>query len=512
MKRLIIALSLIEISLGLLSQVPQKITYQAVIRDAANHLVTNQIGIKISILQGTVDGTPVYNEIQTPTPNANGLITIEIGAGDPATFAAINWSTGLFFIKTEIATSDPLTTYTITGTSQLLSVPYAIHAKTASSYNETDPKVAATTLNNISKWNGTALVSSTIFDNGKVGIGTNTPSEILHLKTLTPDGNIRLQVSDDDGYYIGYNNGGNYMALSVTSAGTFYPDILNLKSGKVGIGTNNPSTKLDVNGIITSSGANFTGTITVPKPVNANDAATKDYVDGLKQQIKILEDNLISAGTYKLADIEGNQYNVVKIGTQVWMKENLKTTKYNDGTSIPLVTSDSEWSNLTSAGFCWYYNDATTYKAIYGALYNWHAVNNGKLCPMNWHVPSDAEWTTLENYLIANSFNYDGTTTGNKFAKALASVSGWTSSSIEGAIGNTDYPSKRNATDFTAIPGGCRYMNGVFQVAGNFAYFWSATETDATYAWNRHLTYDNSGITRYSNYKKPGLSVRCIRD
>jgi hypothetical protein len=115
------------------TQSPEKMSYQAVIRDGTNHLVTTQIGMKISILLGNSPGTPVYVETQTPTPNLNGLVTIDIGSGVivSGTFAAINWSAGAYYIKTEIATAAPLTTYTITSSNQLLSVPYALYAKTA---------------------------------------------------------------------------------------------------------------------------------------------------------------------------------------------------------------------------------------------------------------------------------------------------------------------------------------------------------------------------------------------
>ncbi|MGB4293792.1 MAG: FISUMP domain-containing protein, partial [Bacteroidales bacterium] len=130
-------------------------------------------------------------------------------------------------------------------------------------------------------------------------------------------------------------------------------------------------------------------------------------------------------------DVDGNRYKVIMIGNQLWMAENLRTTKYNDGTPIPLVTDNTAWSNLTSPGYCWYDNNSTN-KDTYGALYNWYTVNTGKLCPSGWHVPSDDEWTIMQNYLIANGFNYDGTTYYNKYAKALASTTGWTSSAVTG--------------------------------------------------------------------------------
>jgi uncharacterized protein (TIGR02145 family) len=199
------------------------------------------------------------------------------------------------------------------------------------------------------------------------------------------------------------------------------------------------------------------------------------------------------------------------------MGENLKTTSYNDGTAIPLVTDNTAWINLTTPGYCWYFNDAATYKNLYGALYNWYAVsattNGGKnVCPAGWHVPTDAEWTTMGNYLIANGYNYDGTTTGNKYAKSLASTANWTVSGIAGAVGNTDYPAKRNVTGFTALPGGFRDFGGIFGIIGSYGSWWSSTEGDATDAWGRYLYCDNGSVDRIGSDEVYGFSVRCVRD
>jgi len=131
---------------------------------------------------------------------------------------------------------------------------------------------------------------------------------------------------------------------------------------------------------------------------------------------------LNSVNSESVTDIDGNVYHTVKIGTQVWMAENLKTTKYNDASSIPNLTDNAGWVGLTSGAYCWYNNDAITNKNIYGALYNWYAVNTGKLCPGGWHIPAISEWETMENHLIVNGYNYDGTLSGNKIAKSLAAI------------------------------------------------------------------------------------------
>ena len=217
-------------------------------------------------------------------------------------------------------------------------------------------------------------------------------------------------------------------------------------------------------------------------------------------------------------DGDNNNYPIVTIGTQTWMAENLKTTKYTDGNAIPNVIDATEWSSLITPAYCWYNNEAATYKAKYGALYNWYAVSvttngNKNVCPTGWHVPLDDEWTTMENYLIANGYNYDGTTTDNKFAKALASASGWSSNSDVGTVGNTDYPAKRNATGFTALPGGYRYDLDTFINIGSYGSWWSSSEVISTYAWSRYIFCGSEIVWRISFFgKSSGFSVRCVRD
>jgi len=172
------------------------------------------------------------------------------------------------------------------------------------------------------------------------------------------------------------------------------------------------------------------------------------------------------------------------------MVENLKTTSYNDGTAIPLVTDNTAWSNLSTPGYCWYNNDAATYKVTYGALYNWYTVNTGKLCPTGWHVPTDAEWTTLTTYLGGESI------AGGKLKET--GTSHWDSP-------NTGATSE---TGFTALPGGLRYYDGTFDGLGYYGLWWGATED----AWGQGVGYDYIDVTRGSSDKSYGFSVRCVRD
>ncbi len=176
-----------------------------------------------------------------------------------------------------------------------------------------------------------------------------------------------------------------------------------------------------------------------------------------------------------------------------------------------MVTDSAAWLALTTPGYC-YYNNTTNADSIkkYGALYNWYAVNTKKLTPTGWHVPTDAEWDTLKNYLIANGYNWDGTTTGNKIAKSLAAKTDWVTSTDSGAIGND--LTKNNSSGFSALPGGFRYYYGSFYNIGYLGYWWSATEYDASDAWDRLLSYGYDYLHRSDYGKGCGLSVRLLRD
>ena len=206
-----------------------------------------------------------------------------------------------------------------------------------------------------------------------------------------------------------------------------------------------------------------------------------------------------------VVDVDGNIYHTVEIGNQIWLKENLATTKFNDNTPINLV-NDSTY-------YCWYNFDSITYKNTYGALYNWYTINTGKLCPIGWHVPSDNEWIILENYLISNGYNYDGTTTGSKIAKSLGATINWDYSNNIGVIGNNDFPEKRNLSKFTAMPGGLKHnTSSFFSDINRYGLWWSSSSININYAWRRGLNYSTPELSVSTEIKSDCLSVRCIKD
>lgn len=202
-----------------------------------------------------------------------------------------------------------------------------------------------------------------------------------------------------------------------------------------------------------------------------------------------------------VTDKDGNVYNTVYIGDQVWMKENLKTTKYNDNTPIPNVTGALEWSQLTTGAYCWYSNKESN-KEVYGGLYNWYAVNTGKLCPTGWHVPSDEEWHELATFLDPGAVMgfTESTSAGGKLKET--GTTHWTSP-------NTD---ATNTTNFNALPGGYRNFDGVFNGVNGNANFRTSTVFDAGFSWYRYLNYQSGGLYRTTGNKEGGFSVRCIMD
>jgi len=428
MKKILLPLFAVLTVSVLFAQSPQAFKYQAVVRDGSGEIIANQqVGMQISILQGSVGGTAVYTETHTVTTNDFGLINLNIGEGTTdGDFSAIDWSGNSYFVKTEMDTSGG-TSYVEFGIIQLLSVPYALHAKTVQTYTETDPQVGSNTTDYISKWNGSALVTSSIFDNGNVGIGTESPNS-----------------------------------------------------------------KLEVNGkVIVTGGIDVSGSVitNLADPTAAQDAATKAYVEA-----RIIE-LLLQQGIGSISDYDGNEYEIVKIGRQVWIAENLKVTHYRNGDTIPDGTGTGDISGETDPEYWFAYNDDLNNVSTYGRLYTWHTITDSRnVCPAGWHVPSDAECTTLETYLG------DSSVTGGKMKET--GTSHW----------NSPNTGATNESGFSGLPGGYRHNNGGFSNTGSHGLWWSSTEDDAAYAWYRLLYHDGANLGRYFGFKKSGFSVRCLKD
>lgn len=187
-----------------------------------------------------------------------------------------------------------------------------------------------------------------------------------------------------------------------------------------------------------------------------------------------------------ITDVEGNTYKTIKIGSQVWMAENLRTTRFRDGSIIPMVSDDARWSNLSTPAYCWYHPAEAANRDLYGGLYNWHAVNTAKLCPEGWHVPDDEEWGKLTDQFGPLHLAGDR-------LKEIATGTG---------------------TGFSPLPGGHRDYQGTFMYRNYLGYWWtsSTTEFSEEYAWHRHLNIHYGFVYLDFSRKTYGYSVRCIQD
>ena len=213
-----------------------------------------------------------------------------------------------------------------------------------------------------------------------------------------------------------------------------------------------------------------------------------------------------------VTDNDGNSCKTVIIGNKTWMAENLKVTTYNDGTTIPTVTDVDTWKNLTSGAVCTYNNTANSDTINkYGRLYNWYAVNTGKLCPTDWHVSTESDWNDLVDSLELNGFRIEG---ANTFGKGIASTSGWELASNNANGGNVGYDqTTNNSTGFNAYPSGFRNSLATYAYSGSEAYWWTTREDNLTTARDINLYTNSSEIgLRYSNTKTSGMSVRCVKD
>lgn len=422
------------LTLSVFAQTPQKLSYQAVIRDNSNNLLENQtVGMQISILQNS---TPIYSETHTTATNTNGLVTIEIGTGTTNdSFNTIDWSTGPFFVKTE---TDPTggTNYTISGTSQLLSVPYALYAESAA---------------NVFSGNFNSL--------------NNIPAGLIN-----GDDDTQLTESQVDAFVA--NN--NFITTEIDGSTT--NEIQNLESV---LGEGNSANNNQIRNLA--------------EPTASQDAATKQYVDKLETRVQLMESMLIEAGLLnEVADVDGNIYGIIKIGNQYWLDQNLKTTKYNDCTPIPLVTDNSQWENLTTPAYSWYNNDQVTYEE-YGILYNFYTVETNKVCPIGWHVPAEDEWQELQTFL-------GGTWEAGKKIKETGTQH-W--------VAPNDIST--NETGFTALPAGSR-ENGIFNDITRYGYFWS---TWAEHPSTRHRWELRSTQTIFAPFnvsRDDGYSIRCLKN
>jgi uncharacterized protein (TIGR02145 family) len=496
MNKILTLISAVILTVSLCAQAPNKMSFQTVVRNNLGKLVVNKsIGVRLSILKTSSTGTSVYVETHSKTSNVNGLLTLEVGTGTvtSGTFATIDWSQGPFFLKTEMDVNGG-SSYTITGVTEFVSVPYALNSKTS---DATKTLSNGANVGDMCYWNGTTWVplnagaegQTLTFCGGKPTwtIGDICPGTItaLNCSSVTNNGTLTATIN----------------ASSVTS-------LISYTGGNGGVHNGQVVTSTGVSGLTATLKlalfANGNGSLTYTitgTPTTSGTASFALNIVGkeciMTRTVAIAPQNPSSGYGSNITDVEGNSYKTVYIGTQQWMAENLKVSKYSDGTTIPNITDNRDWASNTTGAWAYYNNDVAN-NAKYGKLYNWLAISqttngNKNVCPTGWRVPSDAEWTVLTNYL-------GGSNVGGKMKEV--GTTNWKSSNII----------YTNTSLFTGLPGGTRHDNGNYANVGYYGKWWSSTELSPGLALYRYLYYGNDDAYRDYSLERSGLSVRCLKD
>jgi uncharacterized protein (TIGR02145 family) len=463
MKKLFTLLAVIA-AIAAFAQAPQGFNYQATVRNASGALVTNQnVYFKFNLMLNSATSVPVFSETHYVPTDDLGQVNLVIGTGTATTgtFSTINWGTGNYYLGIELNTGSG---YVAMGTTQLLSVPYALYANSAGSSTGSNsgmvlPIVTTNPATDISSFGATfsASVSNANINQLSKRAGfvcSTSPNPILDFT----DQNNELQI---------VLNSNTFTYVTTFDYGLFLPNTLNYVRAYV-ITENNT--------IVYGNEITFT---TIPSMYQYGNGVT---------------------------DVDGNLYPSNIINNQEWTQKNLVTTKYSDGTPIPQVTDQTAWASLTTGAWCYVNNDPT--KDVYGKLYNWYAVAGiydvaslndptlrKKLAPTGWHVPSEPEWMTLINILGGET------------------VAGGKMKSVGTLIWGSPNTGATNESGFNAIPSGER-VGDEFATFGGRGSWWSSSEdVSVPFYYFYHMVYRNATlIFKSSTAGYVGYSVRCIKN
>ena len=468
------------------AQAPQGFNYQATVRNSSGALIINQnVNFKFNIMLNTSTSVPIFSETHYVPTDDLGQVNLTVGEGTATTgtFASINWGNGNYFLGIELNTG---TGYVAMGTTQLLSVPYALYANSAGSSNTSSmivsPTVTTAAVSNLTMFNATLTATIT-------NANLNQINEKGFAYSASP--NPRRSDGLADGV------GPSLYSYYVESSGPFEYTINDVDVSFL------PNTTYYVRAYVVTENevvvyGNEVSFTTLPLYQNGNGAT----------------------------DVDGNQYPSILLNGQEWMQNNLTVSKYRNGDIIPEVTDPTEWSNLTTGAWRYVANDPA-----YGKLYNWYAVNDPRgLAPQGWHVSTIGEYNTLITFLGGTDVAGGkmkggtwGTNGGVNFCTFYSNLTQFNNISGFSALGGNQV----NETGDTLCAFSCYfsifagYNNGqpmynsgdiCFGFLGSFGKWWSVTSIDNTTANYMGLTIDSPGIVLDSSDKKAGYSVRCVKN
>jgi uncharacterized protein (TIGR02145 family) len=482
-----VLLLLLPFCFSLLSygQTPKTISYQGVARNATGQPIPNQsIKIKLSLLETATSSNSLYTETHTPTTTGQGLFALQIGAGTvlSGTYLTLDWSNGPKFVKTEIDPSGG-DNFTLSSTNPLNAVPFALFAASGTpgprglkgDTGATGPQ-GPIGLTGPQGLKGDTGVRGLIGPQGNAGSNGKT---ILNgiIKPATSLGSL-------GDFYINTNSDTLYGPKTVGGWGT-------------GISLVGPKGSFP-NGTNLGDMQYWNGSQWVMIPIGEETQVLT--IDSGKPKWR----NIAIIPT--ILDVDGNIYSSVKIGTQLWMKENLRVSRYRNGDPIITGLSNSDWGSTLIGSYSYYGGDSSN-NTTYGKLYNWYSTQDSRnLCPIGWHIPSDEEWKTLESYLGMPSSELDNVNERG----ASQSVGGKLKSTS--GLWNPPNTGATDQTGFNGLPGGLRNDGGIYQYLGEIGIWWTKSVDFQFLPWYRALAWVRGGVDRVITTKPFGMSVRCIKD
>jgi len=565
MKKLFTLLALIA-TIAIFAQAPLGFNYQATVRNNTGTLIVNQsVYFKFNILLNSQTSVPIFTETHYVATDGLGQVNLVVGQGTATvgTFSSINWANGSYYLGIEINTGSG---YVAMGTTQLLSVPYALYANSAGNSNSNLPNGTnvGDTLNWI--WNGSAWVPTSSIATSQLPV----VSTIIATNNLTPSPTTGGTITSDGGYSITSkgvcwstspnpsinNNSTNdgtgalnftsiisnllptttyyYRAYATNSIGTGYGNTYTFTTAVPQITTTIisaiTSSTANSGGYISSSGGALITAVgvcwsTSPNPTILLSTKTNNGT-GLTTFISNIT-GLALGTTYYVRAYATNSLGTaygqeeifitdnattlpnVTIGTQIWTSNNLDVTTYVDGTEIPQVTDPTVWTNLTTGAWC-YYNNQTQNGTTYGKLYNWYAVSG----------IHDTDPSTPNKTLAPTGWHIPSDTEWTILTTFLGgeSIAGGKMKATGCTLWRCPNEAATNSSGFTGIAGGYRSPdNGTFFNIGTSGSWWSSSRNnltvDPTDAWVFGLYYSvGSAGLGHSTGERDGFSVRCLKD